>query len=82
MVTDGCYTCGEHRTYRAAKWLRRTSETNEALYVNYTSINPNSRGTWMAQFIEHPTLDFGSDHDLRVLGGKVILNKISVIFKR
>jgi len=26
------------------------------------------RGTWVAQSVEHPTFDFGSGHDLRVLG--------------
>ena len=25
------------------------------------------RGTWVAQWVEHPTLDFGSGHDLRVM---------------
>ena len=25
-------------------------------------------GTWVAQLVECPTLDFGSDHDLWVLG--------------
>ena len=24
------------------------------------------RGTWVAQLVEHPTLDFSSDHDLSV----------------
>ena len=24
------------------------------------------RGTWVAQSVKHPTLDFGSGHDLRV----------------
>ena len=26
------------------------------------------RGTWVAQSVEYPTLDFGSGHDLRVVG--------------
>ena len=28
----------------------------------------NSWGTWGAQSVEHPTLDFGSGHDPRVVG--------------
>ena len=32
----------------------------------------NSRGTWVAQLVKHPTLDFGSGHDLRVLGSSPI----------
>ena len=27
-----------------------------------------SWGTWVAQYVEHLTLDFGSDHDPRVVG--------------
>ena len=26
------------------------------------------RGAWIAQSVEHPTLDFGSGHDLSVVG--------------
>ena len=26
------------------------------------------RGIWMAQLVKHPTLNFGSDHDLMVMG--------------
>ena len=28
----------------------------------------DKRGIWVTQTVEHLTLDFGSDHDLRVLG--------------
>ena len=30
--------------------------------------NDQEMPTWVAQLVEHLTLDFGSDHDLRVLG--------------
>ena len=33
-------------------------------------------GTWMAQSVEHPTLDFGSGHDLRVLGSSPTSNSM------
>ena len=26
------------------------------------------QGTWMVQWVEHPTLDFSAGHNLRVLG--------------
>ena len=28
----------------------------------------NKQGTWVAPLVKHPTLDFDSGHDLRVLG--------------
>ena len=28
----------------------------------------SSRGSWVAQLVKHPTLDFGSGHDLGVVG--------------
>ena len=31
------------------------------------------RGTWVAQLVKHPSLDFGSDHDLRMLGSSPAL---------
>ena len=31
-----------------------------------TSRNSDFRGTWVAQSVKRPTLDFGSDHDLMV----------------
>ena len=30
-------------------------------------LKEKSWGNWVAQSVEHPTLDFGSGHDLRVL---------------
>ena len=30
----------------------------------------------MAQLVEHPTLDFGSSHDLRVLGLSLISDSV------
>ena len=36
-------------------------------------------GAWVAQSVEHPTLDFGSVHDPRVLGSSAVLgSKLSV----
>ena len=35
--------------------------------VQFFSKNHIVKGTWVAQSVGHPTLDFGSDHDLRVL---------------
>ena len=35
------------------------------------------RGTWMAQLVEHPTLDFSSDHDPRVMGSSPMSNPTS-----
>ena len=44
-------------------------------FVGWTIKYPNKqmqlkifRGAWVDQLIEHLTLDFGSDHDLRVVG--------------
>ena len=31
------------------------------------------RGTWVAQSVKHPTLDFGSGHDLMVHGFKLCI---------
>lgn len=38
--------------------------------VNYLSQKKrvNDGGVWVAQSVERPTLDFGSGHDLRVVG--------------
>jgi len=34
------------------------------------------RGAWMAQSVEHPTLDFSSGHDLRVVGLSPVLGSV------
>ena len=36
--------------------------------MNALSLKSLSRGTWVAQWVKRPTLDFGSGRDLRVLG--------------
>ena len=36
-------------------------------YLEFLKNSP-SWGTWLAQSVKHPTLDFGSGHDLRVMG--------------
>ena len=35
--------------------------------VNYKAV---VKGTWVAQWVKHPTLDFSSGHDLTVRGFK------------
>ena len=35
--------------------------------INSTFKNKKMRGAWVAQSVEHLTLDFGSGHDLRVV---------------
>jgi len=34
------------------------------------------RGTWVAQSVKRPTLDFGSGHDLRILGSSPVLGGV------
>ena len=51
-----------HSTVCNNKELETTKEPSIKNYLrNY------SRGAWVAQWVKHPTLDFGSDHDLRVM---------------
>ena len=54
--------------YRIVESLYYTPETNIILYVNYIVIKKKTWGTWVAQSVKRPTLDFGSDHDLMVCG--------------
>ena len=44
-------------------------------YYNATIIK-NVWGTWVAQFVKHPALDFGSGHDLTVIRSSPVLQSM------
>ena len=46
-------------------WLLAYMEAHVEIFLKIEWI---SWGTWVAQLFKHPTLDFGSGHDLRIVG--------------
>ena len=59
---------------RAEQQKRKRNEDRlRGLLIKIKQINIHIKGvskggTWVAQVVEHPTLDFSSGHDLRVVG--------------
>ena len=41
-------------------------------YVKYCYNSTTNRDDWVAQLVEHPTLDFSSGHDPRVMGSSPV----------
>jgi len=37
------------------------------MYIDKITVQEFGWDTWMVQLVKHPTLDFGSSHDLRVV---------------
>ena len=51
----------------------------DCMYITYIRYkNKLGWGAWVAQSVEHLTLDFGSDHDLKVVGWSLRMGPQSV----
>ena len=51
-------------------------DKQNVLYAQNGILFIKLRGAWVAQLVEHLTLDFGSGHDLRVMGSSPVLGSV------
>ena len=64
------------------RWRQRERERDIAyslkmqVFDNRTLITKYVWGSWVAQLVEHPTLDFGLGHDPMVMGSNPLLGSV------